>query len=55
MKLKISIFNLAKIYEQIDYNEELNSKQLTKGNFQWVNGVKDTKVIFYPDHNGRFK
>tara|TARA_R110002074_G_scaffold3351_6_gene17915 strand:- start:1114 stop:3318 length:2205 start_codon:yes stop_codon:yes gene_type:complete len=49
-----SIFNLAKIYEQIDYNEELNVP-LTKGNFQWVNGIKDSKVIFYPDANGRFK
>jgi hypothetical protein len=49
-----SIFNLAKIYEQIDYNEELNAP-LTKGNFQWVNGIKDTKVIFYPDSKGRFK
>jgi len=49
-----SIFNLAKIYEQIDYNEEV-SVPLTQGNFQWVNGVKDTKVIFYPDNKGRFK
>ena len=49
-----SIFNLAKIYEQIDYNEELQAP-LTKGNFQWVNGIKDTKVIFYPDAKGRFK
>ena len=49
-----SIFNLAKIYEQIDYNEELNAP-LTQGNFQWVNGVKDGKVIFYPDNKGRFK
>jgi hypothetical protein len=52
---KHSIFNLAKIYEQIDFNDEVNnSSQITKGNFQWVNGVKDTKVIFYPDLQGRF-
>jgi len=52
---KNSIFNLAKIYEQIDYNEEVGSaNNITTGNFQWVNGVKDTKVIFYPDKNGRF-
>jgi len=49
-----SIFNLVKIYEQIDYNEETN-KNLSVGNFQWVNGIKDTKVIFYPDPKGRFK
>jgi hypothetical protein len=49
-----SIFNLAKIYEQIDFNEETNAPY-TKGNFQWINGVKDTNVIFYPDAKGRFK
>ena len=53
---KNSIFNLVKLYEQIDYNEELSSTlPLTKGNFQWVNGVKDSTVIFYPDNKGRFK
>ena len=53
---KNSIFNLAKIYEQIDYNEDSNSSNaVTTGNFQWVNGVKDSKVIFYPDAKGRFK
>ena len=53
---KNSIFNLVKIYEQIDYNEELGrSLGLSVGNFQWVNGIKDTNVIFYPDPNGRFK
>ena len=52
---KNSIFNLAKIYEQIDFNEETNSQaQSTVGNFGWVNGVKDTSVIFYPDPKGRF-
>ena len=51
-----SIFNLTKIYEQIDYNEEMSrTLGITKGNFQWVNGVKDSKVIFYPDPKGRFK
>ena len=53
---KNSIFNLVKIYEQIDYNEELGrSLGLSVGNFQWVNGIKDTQVIFYPDKKGRFK
>ena len=53
---KNSIFNLVKIYEQIDYNEEMTrTLGITTGNFQWVNGVKDTKVIYYPDPNGRFK
>ena len=53
---KNSIFNLVKIYEQIDYNEEMSrTLGITKGNFQWVNGVKDSTVIFYPDPKGRFK
>jgi len=52
---KNSIFNLVKIYEQIDYNEGIGAQgNISKGNFQWVNGVKDTQVIFYPDPKGRF-
>jgi len=51
-----SIFNLVKIYEQIDYNEEMTrTLGITQGNFQWVNGIKDSTVIFYPDKKGRFK
>jgi len=49
-----SIFNLARIYEQVDYNEEV-VPPITQGNFQWANGIKDSKVMFYPDPKGRFK
>jgi hypothetical protein len=53
---KGSIFNLVKIYEQIDYNDEMSrTLGITRGNFQWVNGIKDSQVIFYPDPKGRFK
>jgi len=53
---KNSIFNLVKLYEQIDYNEEMaRTLGVTTGNFQWVNGIKDSQVIFYPDPKGRFK
>ena len=53
---KGSIFNLVKIYEQIDYNEEMSSTLgITQGNFQWANGIKDTQVVFNPDRKGRFK
>ena len=53
---KGSIFNLVKLYEQIDYNEEMSrTLGITTGNFQWVNGIKDSQVIFYPDPKGRFK
>ena len=52
---KASLFNLTKIYEQIDFNEDLkNSAVLTQGNFQWENGIKDTRVEFTPSKQGRF-
>ena len=52
---KDSLFNLSKIYEQIDYNEDLrNTNIITKGNFQWEGGIKDSRVIFVPQNNGRF-
>ena len=53
---KQSLFNLAKIYEQVDYNEDLrNTSVVTTGSFQWENGLKDTRVIFVPNKTGRFK
>ena len=52
---KQSLFNLTKIYEQIDYNEDLkHSGVITQGNFQWEDGIKDTKVLFVPTKQGRF-
>jgi len=52
---KSSIFNLAKIYEQIDYNSDLRfSNVLTKGSFSWENGIKGSKVVFNPNNSGRF-
>ena len=53
---KSSLFNLSKIYQQIDYNDSLIINQhVTTGKFYWKDGVKDTEVIFTPDPNGRFK
>jgi len=53
---KDSLFNLTRIYEQIDYNEEFNNKSsVTVGSFIWENGIKDTKVRFVPNKDGRFK
>jgi len=53
---KESLFNLVKIYEQIDYNEDINNAaNITEGNFQWENGIKDTRVVFHPAKKGRFK
>jgi hypothetical protein len=53
---KESLFNLAKIYEQIDYNVDLrNTSIVTTGSFQWHDGKLDSHVIFIPNKDGRFK
>lgn len=52
---KSSLFNLTKIYQQIDYNDSLIEQHyLTRGSFHWKDGIKDTKVIWTPDTRGRF-
>ena len=52
---KSSIFNLTKIYQQIDYNDSLiKDRVLTRGSFSWHNGEKDTRVVWTPDTRGRF-
>ncbi len=51
-----SLFNLTKIYEQIDWNEEFDRKgYVTQGSFQWKGGVPDTEVEWHPSKSGRFK
>ena len=52
---KNSLFNLAKIYQQIDYNDgQILDHIVTTGSFSWKDGVRDTKVIWTPNKNGRF-
>ena len=52
---KNSLFNLTKIYQQIDWNADIkHSSVITQGSFQWVGGIKDSEVIFVPNKNGRF-
>jgi hypothetical protein len=52
---KSSIFNLTKIYQQIDYNDSMIKEHyLTRGSFSWKDGIKDTVVIWTPDPRGRF-
>jgi len=52
---KQSLFNLTKIYQQIDYNDSLIIEHhVTKGSFYWKDGIKDSIVMFRPDRNGRF-
>ena len=50
-----SLFNLTRIYDQVDFNEEMAREgYVTQGSFSWKNGIKDTEVIFSPSKNGRF-
>jgi hypothetical protein len=52
---KQSVFNLTKIYQQIDYNDSLiKDRVLTRGYFHWKNGKLDSEVVWTPDKNGRF-
>ena len=52
---KSSIYNLTKLYQQIDYNDGMIADRvLTRGFFHWKNGEKDTEVIWTPDKAGRF-
>jgi hypothetical protein len=52
---KNTIFNLTKIYEQIDYNDSFAVKStVSRGNFHWKNGQRDTEVVFTPETKGRF-
>ena len=52
---KNSLFNLTKLYQQIDWNADIrHSSVITQGSFQWVGGIQDTEVIFVPNKNGRF-
>jgi hypothetical protein len=50
-----SLFNLTKIYEQIDHNEEMAMNgYVVRGSFSWKNGIKDSEVIWTPNRSGRF-
>ena len=52
---KQSLFNLTKIYQQIDYNDSvIRDHVVTRGSFHWRDGVKDSSVVWSPDPKGRF-
>lgn len=52
---KEAIFNLTKIYQQIDYNDSMIKEHyITRGSFHWKDGEKDSIVIWTPDKHGRF-
>ena len=52
---KASLFNVQKIYEQVEYNQDLFPSPIVVGNFNWANGVQDSEVVFSPDPNGRWR
>ncbi len=53
---KNSLYDLAKIYEQIDYNDGLEINRIVNtGKFAWKNGIKDSEVIWIPSKDGNFK
>tara|TARA_E500000318_G_scaffold112066_1_gene133972 strand:- start:23025 stop:25280 length:2256 start_codon:yes stop_codon:yes gene_type:complete len=50
-----SIFNLTRIYDQIDHNDSLEAQRVVKrGRFSWKDGKRDGEVIWTPDRNGPF-
>jgi hypothetical protein len=49
-----STFNIGKIYEQIEHNEELYPNPVVQGNFSWKDGVQDKEVMFSPNKQGRW-
>lgn len=48
-----SIFDVERIYEQIEFNE-VNPSITTRGNFFWEGGVRDSKVKWMPDPKGKW-
>jgi hypothetical protein len=50
-----SLFNIGKIYEQIEHNDGLYPNPIVQGNFVWVAGKRDGKVAFRPMADGRWR
>lgn len=52
---KSNIFNIEKINEQLEDAENLIlDHHISQGNFAWEGGIKDTKVVWHPNPDGRF-
>lgn len=47
-------FNQVKIDEQRQYIEGLDATPVKRGNFMWEGGIRDTKVVWQPNPDGRF-
>jgi len=50
-----TLFNIGKIYEQIEYNDNLFPTPIVQGNFVWSGGEQDTSVVFQPSATGRWR
>ena len=49
-----SLFDLGKIYEQVNYNDMMYPSPVIRGNFHWAGGVQDSEVIWEPSLEGRW-
>jgi len=47
------IFDVEKIYQQMDYNE-VNDVKTTRGEFIWKHGTQDSEVIWVPHRKGKW-
>ena len=50
-----STFNIGRIYEQTEYNQELFPNPVVRGNFSWKEGMSDREVVFNPNKEGRWR
>ena len=50
-----STFNIGKIYEQVEHNQELYPNPVVRGNFSWKDGINDKEVVFNPNPEGRWR
>ncbi len=51
---KKAVYDITKIEQQLQHNQTLKNSTLTRGNFLWKDGVKDTEVYFHHDENGKW-
>lgn len=54
-ELSSSLFDIERLNEQITFNNQYDIKKtLVRGNFEWENGIRDTKVKWQPNDKGKF-
>ena len=55
-KAEDSLFNLIRIYDQVDFNgSEKDNNLITVRSLHWENGVQDSRVISEENKDGRFR